>query len=548
MFQLWYKNAVIYNLDVETYQDSNADGIGDFVGLTRRLDYLAGLGVTCLWLAPFYPTPNRDNGYDVMDYFNVDQRLGSLGDFVDFIRAAEERGIRVIIDLVVNHTSIEHPWFQESRADEKSPYRDYYVWKDQKPEGADEFLVFPGFQKETWTYDRKAKKYYFHRFYKHQAELNIANPAVRNEIRKIMTFWLQLGVSGFRVDAAPFLIELKSLDGAEVDEPYEYLREFRDYVSWVKGDALLLAEANIAMEDVPKYFGSGEKLHMMFNFILNQHLMLSLVQGNAMAIREGMYQPPAIPDQCQWGNFLRNHDEFPVGRLSQSQQDEIYAAFAPKEEMKIYDRGIRRRLPPMLADAEATKADVVKVLKLTHSLLMTLPGTPVMRYGEEIGMGEDMSLEERDTIRTPMQWSSEKGAGFSSADISGMIRPIVSKGHFSFKKVNVADQQRDADSLLSVTEHMIRIRKENPAFGWGDWQIVETQSIHVLAHRCDHDGVTLVAIHNFSDEAQEVELDLAGKSKATLEELLSDAEYDAVKKPTDRITLGPHGYRWWRLT
>lgn len=540
MLHYWYKNAVIYNLDVESYQDSNDDGIGDFVGLTTRLDYLAGLGITCLWLAPFYPTPNRDNGYDVADYFNVDPRLGDLGDFVDFIRAAEERGIRVIIDLVVNHTSIDHPWFQSSRADEDSSYRDYYIWKKHKPEDADGFLVFPGYQETTWTYDRKRKEYYFHRFYEHQAELNISNPDVRNEIRKIMAFWLQLGVSGFRVDAVPFLIELKHADGATVDQPYDYLREFRDYLSWVKGDAILLAEANVAMEEVPKYLGDGDKLHMMFNFMLNQHLMYSLVSGDAIAIREGMYQPPAIPDVCQWANFLRNHDEFPVGRLSKSQQEEMYAAWAPSMDMRIYDRGIRRRLPPML------KGDMRR-LKLSHSLLMTMPGTPVVRYGEEIGMGEDLSLEERNSTRTPMQWSGGKGAGFSGVDRGEMIRPIVNKGMFSYKKVNVANQQRDADSLLSITERMIRIRKENPAIGWGRWSIVETGHAEVLAHRCDWKGQTFVAVHNFSKRGLEVDLDMVEDAGAKINEVLSDADYNPPQKPTSTILVEGYGYRWFRV-
>lgn len=537
MLHYWYKNAIIYNLDVETYQDSNDDGIGDFAGLTSRLDYLAGLGVTCLWLAPFYPTPNRDNGYDVSDYFGVDPRLGDLGDFVDFIRAAEDHGIRVIIDLVVNHTSIDHPWFQASRSDEDSTYRDYYIWKKQKPENADGFLVFPGYQETTWTYDRKRKEYYFHRFYDHQAELNIANPEVRDQIRKIIAFWLQLGVSGFRVDAVPFLIELKYLDGVSVDDPYEYLRELRRYVSWCRGDAVLLAEANVSMDEVPKYYGDGDKLHMMFNFMLNQHLMYSLVSNNAMPIREGLYQPPAIPESCQWANFLRNHDEFAVGRLSESQQQEIYEAWAPEDDMRIYDRGIRRRLPPML-DGD------IKRLKLSHSLLMTMPGTPVLRYGEEIGMGEDLSLAERDSTRTPMQWCNRKGGGFTNAKRSQMVRPIVNKGPFSYRHINAADQQRDADSLLSVTERMIRVRKENPAIGWGGWSIVETQNPSVFAHRFDWQEATVVVVHNMSEAALEVELDLADLPSTGLTELLADADYDVPDLSTGKLSIEGYGYRW----
>ena len=540
MLQYWYKNAVLYNLDVETFQDSNDDGIGDFVGLTQRLDYLAGLGVTCLWLAPFYPTPNRDNGYDVEDYYDVDPRLGDLGDFVDFIRAAQQRGIRVIIDLVVNHTSINHPWFQSSRSSEDSPYRDYYIWKKNKPENADGFLVFPGYQETTWTYDRKRKEYYFHRFYEHQAELNIGNPEVRDEIRKIMAFWLQLGVSGFRVDAVPFLIELKHMDSANVDQPYEYLREFRDYLSWVKGDAILLAEANVGMEEVPKYYGNGDKLHMMFNFMLNQHLMYSLMSGNAMTVREGMYQPPPIPDNCQWANFLRNHDEFPVGRLSKSQQEEMYEAWAPDENMRIYDRGIRRRLAPMLEGN-------LRQLKLSHSLLMTMPGTPVLRYGEEIGMGEDLSLDERNTTRTPMQWQSDKGGGFTKADRSDMVRPIIYRGEFSYKKVNVTDQQRDSESLLSVTEHMIRVRKENPAFGYGKWSIVETGNTEVLAHRLDWRDKTVVAVHNFGQSSLSIELDLPVDLKKQMSEMLSDAAYETINNADGEIDIEGYGYRWFQI-
>lgn len=540
MLDYWYKNAIFYNLDVETYQDSNDDGIGDFTGLTSRLDYLTGLGVNCLWLAPFYPTPNRDNGYDVSDYFDVDPRLGDLGDFVDFIRAADERGIRVIIDLVVNHTSIAHPWFQSSRSDKASPYADYYIWRDRKPENADEVLVFPGYQNATWTYDRTRKQYYFHRFYEHQAELNIGNEKVRNEIRKIMMFWLRLGVSGFRVDAVPFLIELKHMERASVDSPYEYLAELRNYLSWVKGDAILLAEANVAMEEVPKYFGEGNQLQMMFNFMLNQHLMYSLYKGDATAIREGMYQLPSIPANCQWANFLRNHDEFPVGRLSKSRQEELFAAWAPEEDMRIYDRGIRRRLPPMI-DGDLRR------LKLSHSLLMTTPGSPVLRYGEEIGMGEDLSLSERNSTRTPMQWSAEKGGGFSNADRSQMVRPIINQGKFSFGKVNVAEQQRDSDSLLSVTERMIRIRKEHAAVGFGECKIVETGKAEILAHRCDWRGQTFVAVHNLSSKQLQVQLDLADVASLEVKEILTDDQYDPLLHANDKFELAGFGYRWLHL-
>ena len=540
MLQRWYKNAVLYCLDVETFQDSNDDGIGDFRGLASRLDYLSGLGVTCLWLMPFYPTPNRDNGYDVIEYFAVDPRLGNLGDFIDFMHAADDRGIRVIIDLVVNHTSIDHPWFREARSSPDSPYRDYYVWKETKPADADENIVFPGYQTTTWTYDEQAEAYYFHRFYKHQAELNIGNPAVRDEIRKVMAFWLKLGVSGFRVDAAPKLIELTAIEGADVEEPYEYLVEFRDYLTWYRGDAVLLAEANVGMEEVPKYFGKGEKLQMMFNFVLNQHVMLALARGEATPIREGLYRPPEIPNQCQWANFLRNHDELAVNQLSDRQQQELFDAFGPDEEMQIYDRGIRRRLPPMLGGN-------LNQLKLTHSLLFTLPGTPVIRYGEEIGMGEDLSLDQRDSIRTPMQWSDEEGGGFSRVARDQEIRPTLDEGPFGYKSVNVAEQQRDAKSLLNATKHMIRVRKENLAFGWGQWQLLETDNPYVLVHRCDWQHTTVLAVHNLSAEPQTIEMDMADLKNEAIEELLSDRDYESPRKAADPLEIGEYGYRWFRL-
>ena len=540
MLDLWYENAVIYNLDVETFQDGNGDGIGDFGGLTRRLDYLAGLGVTCIWLAPFYPTPNRDNGYDVMDYYGVDPRLGDLGDFVVFMGKARERGIRVIVDFVMNHTSIEHPWFRAAREDPSSPYRDYYVWSERKPEDADEGIVFPGVQETTWTYDEKAGAYYFHRFYAHQADLNIANPAVRDEIRKVMGFWLELGVSGFRVDAAPFLIELKGLEGVEVSEPYEYLKEFRDYLSWQRGDAIMLAEANVSTDEAAAYFGGGDKLQMLFDFVLNQHVMLALARGTATPIAEGLRLLPSIPETGQWANFLRNHDELALDQLDRQEREEVLAAFAPDASMRVYGQGVRRRLPPML-DGDARR------LELAHSLLFSLPGTPVLRYGEEIGMGEDLSLPERNSVRTPMQWSDAPNGGFSSAPSDELIRPVIDDGRFGYRKVNVDRQQRDRDSLLSVTERMIRLRKESPELGRGAWRIVETGDPRVLAHRCDGREGTVIAVHNLSGDDTTVTLDLGDDEGRELITLIGGGADEERKRSAGPIELAGYGYRWFRL-
>jgi maltose alpha-D-glucosyltransferase/alpha-amylase len=313
VLELWFKQAIIYCLQVETYVDSNGDGIGDFPGLCERLDYLAGLGVTCLWLLPFYPTPGRDNGYDIADYYGVDPRLGTLGNFVELTHRARDRGIRVMIDLVVNHTSIEHPWFQAARSDRRSPYRDYYIWSKTKPDHAEEGVVFPGVQRAIWTYDSAARAYYYHRFYKHQADLNMANPAVREEIRQIMGFWLQLGVSGFRVDAAPFLLYTRGNPTLHEEDPYQYLTEMREFLAWRNRDAILLAEANVPMAEAPKYFGGGTRFHVVFNFLLNQYVFLGLAREQATPIREALLAAPPLPRMGQWAHFLRNHDELDLG-------------------------------------------------------------------------------------------------------------------------------------------------------------------------------------------------------------------------------------------
>lgn len=541
MLNLWYKNAIIYCLDVETYMDSNGDGVGDFEGLTRRLDYIAGLGVTCIWLMPFYPTPNRDNGYDITDYYSVDPRLGTLGDFVEFARQANDRGMRVIIDLVVNHTSIDHPWFQAACKDKNSKYRDYYVWSETKPADAEEGIIFPGVQESTWTYSEEAGAYYFHRFYKHQADLNIANPAVREEICKIMGFWLELGISGFRIDAVPFLIELKGLkEDDHVKDPYLYLKEIRSFLSWRRGDAIVLAEANISMDKVPDYFGDGDKMQMLFSFVVNQQMMLAFVREQAAPIIAGLTASPAIPETGQWAQFIRNHDELSLDKLSDAEQDEVRAQFAPEEGMWIYDRGIRRRFPPMVQDDP-------RRVRLAYSLMFTLPGTPVLFYGEEIGMGEDLSLEERNATRTPMQWSAADNAGFSAAS-EPLVRPVVTQPPFDYQHLNVMNQRRNPDSLLNWMERAIRMRKECPEFGWGSWQIIETNHPSVLAHRCEWREGSVIAVHNLSKIACSISLEFSSKTQAQpLTEVFEDQAYEPVPDTASEIALGSYGYRWFRI-
>ncbi|PLZ99828.1 trehalose synthase [Fischerella thermalis CCMEE 5268] len=534
----WYKNAIFYSLDVETFIDSDGDGIGDFQGLTSRLDYLSALGITCLWLLPFYPSPNRDNGYDVMDYYNIDPRLGTLGDFVEFMHQAGERGIRVMIDLVVNHTSNLHPWFQAARSDKNSKYHNYYVWVENPPETQPEQINFPGEQESIWEYDEKAGAYYLHHFYKEQPDLNIANPEVQEEIRKIMGFWLQLGVSGFRIDAAPFLINPVGIP--ESPNLESFLREMREFLMSRRGDAVLLAEANVPPEKIPVYFGNGDRCQMLFNFLLNQHIFLALARKDSQTLREGLKILPDIPQIGQWLNFVRHHDELTLDGLSKSEQEEIFQAFAPEKNMQIFGHGIRRRLPPMLGGDR-------RRIELAYSLLFSLPGTPLLRYGEEIGMGDDLSLPGRDSVRTVMQWSNAHNGGFSTASPDALAQPVIKEGEYGYQRVNVATQQRDRDSLINWMERVIGIRKQCPQFGWGKWQILETDSECVFAHCCDWEGKAAIAVHNLSDKPCKARLQV--QEYKYLFDLFSDSEYEPLNGDGDlsSIPLEAYGYRWLQV-
>jgi maltose alpha-D-glucosyltransferase/alpha-amylase len=532
---LWYKNSVIYSLDLETFMDANGDGVGDFEGLIRRLDYLDSLGVDAVWLAPFQPTPNRDNGYDISDFYGVDPRHGSSGDFVEFMHQADKRGIHVIMDLVVNHTSDQHRWFQEARRDRNSPYRDWYIWSKKRPPGWNKGMVFPGVQKSTWTRDKVAGEYYFHRFYDFQPDLNMDNPEVRTEIRRIIGYWLQMGVEGFRVDAVPFILETPSPEGGKPEPNFEYLAEMRRFLQWRRGDAVLLGEANVLPKETRKYF-AGDGIHLMFNFFVNQHLFHALASADARPLVQALRATRDIPPNAQWAQFLRNHDELDLGRLTDEQRAQVFARFAPEKEMQLYDRGIRRRLAPMLGNRQQ--------IELAYSLLFSLPGTPVLRYGDEIGMGDDLSLPERDSVRTPMQWADEPQGGFSFNPKT--VHPVVGKGPYSYERVNVETAQRDAKSLLSWTACMIRLRKQCPEIGWGDWTVLSTRSPNLLALRYDWRGNALVTVHNFDDKPHEARFK-AGPGGERLVDLLVDDESEADASGTHRITLEGYGYRWYRV-
>jgi maltose alpha-D-glucosyltransferase/alpha-amylase len=536
---LWYKNAIIYCLSVSTYMDADGDGIGDFPGLMNRLDYLQGIGVTAIWLMPFQPSPFRDDGYDVADYYGVDPRYGTLGDFVEFAHGCKQRGIRVIIDLVVNHTSDKHPWFQEARSGPKSKYRDWYVWSKKRPKHATDGVVFPGVQKSTWDYDQLARAWYFHRFYDFQPDLNTSNPEVQAEILKIMGFWIQLGVSGFRMDAVPFVIATKGPTVAVPTEQYDMLRTFREFLSWRQGDAIILAEANVQPKTDLDYFGkSGERLQMMFNFAVNQHLFYALASGDSRPLVKALKATRTPESTAQWGQFLRNHDELDLGRLTDDQRQAVFAAFGPDHDMQLYRRGIRRRLAPMLQGDR-------RRLELAYSLLMALPGAPVLRYGDEIGMGENLHLPERNCARTPMQWSAEPHGGFTKSDQP--ILPVISGGAFGFEHVNVAAQRRDPDSLMNWMERMIRIRKETPEIGWGEFSVLQTGTPEVLAMRYDWRNNSVVVVHNFSAISREVGLEVGVENSELLVNLLSHENSHSDASGKHCVLLEPYGYRWFRV-
>ncbi|WP_337267151.1 alpha-amylase family protein [Oryzifoliimicrobium ureilyticus] len=536
---LWYKNAIVYCLSVETFMDSNGDGVGDFQGLQRRMDYLAGLGITAIWLMPFQTSPGRDDGYDISDYYNVDPRYGTLGDFVEFTHAAKQRGIRVLIDLVVNHTSDQHPWFKQACADKNSHYRDWYVWSKHKPANADQGMVFPGIQKTTWTRDKTSGEYYFHRFYKFQPDLNTANPHVQAEILKIMGFWIQLGVSGFRMDAVPFVIAEKGADVTTPKQQFDMLRTFREFLQWRKGDSIILAEANVVPKQNIQYFGDdGDRMQMMFNFHVNQALFYSLASADASVLAKAMMDTMTLPQTGQWGMFLRNHDELDLGRLTETQRQTVFNAFGPDKNMQLFDRGIRRRLAPML------NGDIRR-LKLAYSLMFSLPGTPVLRYGDEIGMGDDLNLPERNCARTPMQWSDEPQGGFTKSDEP--VLPVIAHGPYGYDHVNVAFQRRDPESMLNWTERMIRMRKEAPEIGWGSIDVLDSKSKGVLAVRYDWRNNSVVVVHNLEAGPVEISLDpRIGDEGRFLIDIIGNQDSSSDEDGRHHIVLEPYGYRWFR--
>jgi maltose alpha-D-glucosyltransferase / alpha-amylase len=535
----WYKDAIFYELQVKSFYDSNADGIGDFRGLVEKLDYLQDLGVDCIWVTPFYPSPLKDDGYDIADFYGVHPDFGTLQDVKLFLKEAHRRNLKVMFDLVMNHTSDQHPWFQEARSDPKSPRRGYYVWSDTDQKYLDARIIFTDTERSNWTWDPVAKQYYWHRFFSHQPDLNYDNPRVRRSIFKIMRHWLEMGVDGFRADAIPYLFEREGTNGENLPETHAYLKEVRREIDRQFPGRILLAEANQWPADVRPYFGDGDEFHMAFNFPVMPRIYMALRREDRRPIIDIISQLPDIPDPCQWCLFLRNHDELTLEMVTDEERDYMYAEYAKDPRMKI-NVGIRRRLAPLVDSGR-------RRIELLNSLLFTLPGSPIIYYGDEIGMGDNIYLGDRNGVRTPMQWSGDRNAGFSRADAARLYSPVITDPVYGYQATNVEAQLRSPSSLLSWMKRLIKLRKQYPVFGRGATEFCHPENRKVLVYIRRGVGQTVLVVNNLSRFVQPVELDLRKYAGWTPVEIIGETPFPPIGELPYFLTLGPHGFYWFRL-
>ncbi|RYY88562.1 MAG: maltose alpha-D-glucosyltransferase, partial [Chitinophagaceae bacterium] len=498
---LWYKDAVIYELHIKAFRDSNGDGIGDFQGLLEKLDYLQELGVTAIWVLPFYPSPLRDDGYDIADYYSINPRYGNLEQFKAFLDEAHRRGMKVITELVVNHTSDQHPWFQRARrAPKGSPERDYYVWTEDPKQYKDVRIIFQDFEASNWTWDPVAQQYYWHRFFHHQPDLNFDNPQVQQEIFNVMDYWCSMGVDGFRLDAIPYLYEREGTNGENLPETHAFLKRLRAHVDETHPGTLFLAEANMWPEEAAAYFGDGDECHMNYHFPVMPRMFMAVQQEDRYPITDIFEQTPAIPENCQWAMFLRNHDELTLEMVTDEERDFMYKVYAKDPKARI-NLGIRHRLAPLMDNNR-------RKIELMNSLLFSLPGTPVLYYGDEIGMGDNFYLGDRDGVRTPMQWSADRNAGFSEANPHQLYLPVILDPEYSYESVNVEMQQRNTSSLFWFMKRLIALRRSFKAFSRGDMQFINVENPKVLAFTRTFEDETVLVVVNLSKYAQPAEVDL----------------------------------------
>ena len=536
---LWYLNAFFYEVHVRAYCDTSGDGKGDIKGLISKLDYIKNLGVDCIWILPIYPSPLNDDGYDIADYYDVHPDYGTLNDFKELVKEAHQRGLKIIADIVLNHTSDQHPWFQESRLSKSSPYREYYVWSETKKKYEDARIIFLDTEESNWSYDEAADMYYWHRFYASQPDLNYDNPTVIQEMKNVMKFWLDMGIDGFRADAVPYLIEREGTNCENLPETHAILKEFRAFLDQNYDGKILLAEANQWPEDVRPYFGDGDEFHMGFHFPLMPRVYMALRKGDASAIHWIMDQTPDIPENTQWCTFLRNHDELTLEMVTEAERQWMWSEYSPDPRMRL-NLGIRRRLAPLLDN------DHRKIL-LANAIIYALPGAPIIYYGDEIGMGDNIWLFDRNGVRTPMQWNDNKNAGFSIADPEELYAPVINSDKYSFREVNVEAAYNDPDSLLNKMRNLIKLRKSNTIFSVGSYEfLAKEQSGFLVILRTDQEK-NVLCVNNLTDKMASINLDLSNFSGKQLNAINKNDEPIMITEQVITLDLTPFEFVWFQI-